>query len=61
MKKWGWRDEESLISRGNFSSTTVCDSVAPCYGRLMDNVALIQLQMNRQDRRIKNEEGALGV
>lgn len=39
----------------------VCDSVAPCYGRLMDNVALIQLQMNRQDRGIKNEEGALGV
>lgn len=35
----------------------VCDSVAPCYGRLMDNVALIQLQMNRQDRGIKNEEG----
>lgn len=52
---------KNLISRGNFSSTAVCDSVAPCYGRLMDNVALIQLQMNRQDRRIKNEEGALGV
>lgn len=42
---------------GNFSSTTVCDSIALCYGHLMDNVALIQLQMNRQDGRIKNEVG----
>lgn len=54
-------NEEYHLPQGNFSSTTVCDSIALCYGRLMDNVALIQLQMNRQDSRIKNEEGALGV
>lgn len=56
-----WKNEEYHSPRGNFSSTTVCDGIALCYGRLMDNVELIQLQMNRQDSRIKNEEGALGV
>lgn len=56
-----WKNEEYHLPQGNFSSTTVCDSIALCYGRLMDNVALIQLQMNRQDSRIKDEEGALGV
>lgn len=53
--------KNTIRPQGNFSSTIVCDSIALCYGRLMDNVALIQLQMNRQDSRIKNEEGALGV
>lgn len=39
----------------------MCNSIALSYGHLMDNVALIQLQMNRQDSRIKNKEGAQGV
>lgn len=56
-----WKTEEYHLPQGNFSSTKVCDSIALCYGRLMDNVALIQLQMNKQDSRIKDEEGALGV
>lgn len=56
-----WKNGEYHLPQGNFSSTTMCDSIALCYGRLMENVALIQLQMNRQDSRIKSEEGAVGV
>lgn len=44
-----WKDDEYHSSRGNFSSAPMCDSTALSYGHLMDNVALIQLQMNRQD------------
>lgn len=51
------KNGEYYLPPGNFSSTTVCDSIALCYGRLIDNVALIQLQMNRQDSGIKNEVG----
>lgn len=52
---------KNLFDLGGISAQSWCVTVAPCYGRLMDNVALIQLQMNRQDRGIKNEEGARGV
>ena len=50
-------EEEYSLPPGIFSSPKVYDNIAPCYGRLMDNVALIQLQMNGQDSGIKNEEG----
>lgn len=57
VKKTEKKIVEYHLPPGNFSSTRVCDSIALCYGRLMDNVALIQLQMNRQDSGIKNEVG----
>lgn len=56
-KKKKVKKHEYHLPPGNFSSTMVCDSIALCYGRLIDNVALIQLQMNRQDGRTKNEVG----
>lgn len=49
--------EKTICLEGIFVQLRWCDSIALCYGRLMDNVALIQLQMNRQDSRIKNEVG----
>lgn len=61
VHKKKWKKGKYHLPRGNFSPTTVCDSIALCYGSLMDNVALIQLQMNRQDSRIKSEEAVVGV